>query len=80
MNRSGAGKQATIPAERAIGIAQADASNVYGDLTFYRIGVSLESGGWHVDYELKEPGMKGGGPHYVIDSTSGRIINKRYEQ
>ena len=34
----------------------------------------------HVDYDLKPPTLKGGGPHYVIDETSGAILKKRYEQ
>jgi hypothetical protein len=69
-----------VPAERALGIAQADARAVYRDLTIYRIGVTLEADGWHVDYELKAAETKGGGPHYVIDAASGAIVSKRYEQ
>ena len=42
--------------------------------------ISLEDDGWHVDYELKNDKMMGGGPHYVIDAESGTIIAKRYEQ
>lgn len=41
--------------------------------------MALEADGWHVDYELKDPAAKGGGPHYVIDSGSGSIVSKRYE-
>src|SRR5436305_90002 len=40
----------------------------------------LEEDGWHVDYELKDPRLKGGGPHYVIDRFNGAILSKRYEQ
>ncbi len=40
----------------------------------------LESDGWHVDYNLKDPRLKGGGPHYVIDAASGAILSKRYAQ
>ncbi len=50
------------------------------DLTPYRIRIALELDGWHVDYDLKEPGLKGGGPHYLIDATTGAILSKRYEQ
>jgi hypothetical protein len=42
--------------------------------------VVLEADGWHVDYQLKTPGVKGGGPHYVIDRITGAIVSKRYEQ
>lgn len=69
-----------IPADRALAIAHADAATAYRDLTPYRIQLALESDGWHVDYELKDPRRKGGGPHYVIDALSGQITEKRYEQ
>ena len=65
---------------QALAVAQSDAKKVYRDLSVYRILVALEDDGWHVDYELKDPRRKGGGPHYVIDSVSGLIKAKRYEQ
>jgi len=49
-------------------------------LTPYRISIALEPDGWHIDYELKDPHLNGGGPHYVIDPASGAIVGKRYEQ
>ena len=61
-------------------IAQADANRVYRDLSLYRIQLVLEDDGWHVDYDLKDPRLKGGGPHYVIDPHNGAILTKRYEQ
>jgi hypothetical protein len=69
-----------VTAAQALGIAQADALRAYGDLAPYRIQVALEADGWHVDYQLKDPRRKGGGPHYVIDATSATILSKRYEQ
>jgi hypothetical protein len=69
-----------LPGDRVLAIAQADASRVYRDLTAYRIQLVLEPDGWHVDYELKDPRLKGGGPHYVIDARTGAIVSKRYEQ
>jgi hypothetical protein len=69
-----------IAGDRALAVAQADAVRVYRDLTAYRIQLTLEPDGWHVEYELKDPRLKGGGPHYVIDSMSGAIVSKRYEQ
>ena len=66
--------------DRILGIAHADASRVYRDLSAYRIQLVLEDDGWHVDYELKDPGIKGGGPHYVIEAHTGAIVSKRYEQ
>ena len=64
----------------ALRIAQADAEKVYRDLSGYRIVLALEADGWHVDYQLKSPTAVGGGPHYIIDATTGAIAGKRYEQ
>lgn len=69
-----------IQADQALGIAQADALRAYRDLSAYRVSLVLEDDGWHVDYTLKDPKRKGGGPHYVIDATTGAIQSKRYEQ
>jgi hypothetical protein len=66
--------------DQALHAARSDAEQAYGDLSPYRISVVLESDGWHVDYELQDPTLDGGGPHYVIDSRSGQIVSKRYEQ
>jgi hypothetical protein len=82
---SSAGAQSVSGAEilagdKALTIAQADALKAYRDLSAYRIQLVLEDDGWHVDYELKDPRLKGGGPHYVIDARSGDIVDRRYEQ
>ena len=69
-----------IPADRALSIAQVDAVIAYRDLKPFRIQLTLEADGWHVDFELKDPRMKGGGPHYIVDATTGVITAKRYEQ
>jgi hypothetical protein len=66
--------------DQALLRARLDAEKAYGDLTAYRITVVLEPDGWHIDYELKDPTLDGGGPHYVIDAANGNIISKRYEQ
>lgn len=71
---------AAIPADQALGIAQADALRAYRDLSPYRVSLVLEDDGWHVDYTLKDPKRKGGGPHYLIDPATGAILKKRYEQ
>ena len=64
----------------ALRVAQADASANYRDLTPYEVRLFMEGGDWHVDYELRNPGMRGGGPHYVISGATGEILSRRYEQ
>jgi hypothetical protein len=66
--------------DQALKVAREDAEKVYRDLARYWIRVALEEDGWHVDYELRDPRARGGGPHYVIDATTGHIRSKRYEQ
>jgi uncharacterized membrane protein YkoI len=82
MNNRGVNVSGTpiLSGDRILAIAQADASRAYRNLSAYRIQLALEDDGWHVDYELKEPRLKGGGPHYVIDAQTGAIVSKRYDQ
>jgi len=70
----------SITSDQALRIARLDAERVYRDLSPYRASVSLEQDGWHVDYELKDSRLQGGGPHYVIDPGNGAILTKQYEQ
>jgi hypothetical protein len=72
--------QPAITSDQALQIARQDGEKAYRDLTSYRITLALEQDGWHVDYELKDPNLNGGGPHYIIDATTGAILTKRYEQ
>ncbi len=70
-----------VTSDEALRIARLDAEAAYRDgLDHYRIQITIQPDGWHVDYELNRPGWNGGGPHYVIDPTSGQIVSKRYEQ
>ena len=69
-----------LTADRALVIARADAEQAYRGLSSCIVRVSLEGDGWHIDYELKDPRLKGGGPHYVIDPVVGTITSKTYEQ
>lgn len=71
---------APVSCDEALRTAQSDAEKVFRDLSIYRIAISLEEEGWQVDYELKDQNLQGGGPHYLIDSRTGEIISKRYEQ
>lgn len=70
----------SITSDQALRIARMDAERVYRDLSPYRASVALEQDGWHVDYELKDQHLQGGGPHYVIDPGSGGILVRHYEQ
>jgi hypothetical protein len=69
-----------VSAEDALKVARLDAEKVYRDLSAYRIALSLERDGWHIDYDFKTPGIQGGGPHYLIDAVTGVILTKRYDQ
>ena len=69
-----------LPCDEVLHIARLDAEGVYRNLSKYRITLALEPDGWHVDYELMNPNLNGGGPHYVIDPATGKILTKRYEQ
>ncbi len=69
-----------LSSDQVLKIARLDAEKAYRDLASYRISITLEDDGWHIDYYLKDPNLNGGGPHYVIDAASGDIVSKRYEQ
>ncbi|HEV3383620.1 MAG TPA: hypothetical protein VG097_02330 [Gemmata sp.] len=70
----------SLKSDQILAVAQADAARIYRDLHLYRIQLVLEDDGWHVDFELKDRRLKGGGPHYIIDAQTGAITSKRYEQ
>ena len=72
--------KSVIDGPRALAVAQADVLQAYHDLSWFRVQVVQEADGWHVDYELKNPRLKGGAPHYIIDARSGTTLSKRYEQ
>jgi hypothetical protein len=71
---------AVLAGDQVLAIAQEEAARAYRDLSIYRIQLVLEDDGWHVDYEPKDPRLKGGGPHYVLHAHTGAIVSKRYEQ
>jgi hypothetical protein len=74
------GERATITSDEALRIARLDGEKAYRDLSAFQITLTYQQDGWHVDYELTDPLVAGGGPHYVIDGTTGQIVSKRYEQ
>lgn len=69
-----------ITIEEALEVARLDAESAYRDLSPYRVDVRLGSAGWHIEYWLKDPGVQGGGPHYIIDAQTGAILSKTYYQ
>jgi len=77
---TGSTTTARLSSDEALKIARSDAERAYRDLTGYRITISFEDPGWRIDYELKDPTIQGGGPHYLIDPVTGAILEKRYEQ
>lgn len=70
----------TITAAQAVAVAEADALGAYGDLSLYRVEVTPTPDGWRVCYQLHQPRTAGGGPHYLIDTTTGAILDKKYYQ
>ena len=71
-----------ISRQQAITVAEADAMPVYGAewLNKLMLRVALHDDGWNVEYHQWRPRHTGGGPHYVIDATTGAIVSKKYYQ
>jgi hypothetical protein len=69
-----------LSCDEALAIARQDAETTYRDLSAFRIIVERKGDGWHIDYELSDVFLKGGGPHYVIHAMTGAIVSRRYEQ
>lgn len=70
----------SITREQALAIADEDAKLQYRDLSIYKVAIGEDGENWRVDYELVDQSLDGGGPHYVISATDGRILDRRYEQ
>lgn len=67
--------------ESALSIAREDAERVYRNLDRFFVTATQSQDVWHVDYELEDGEFVcGGGPHYIIDSQTGEITWKRYDQ
>jgi hypothetical protein len=69
-----------ISSDKALQISRLDAESAYQDLSGFRIQITLECDGGHIEYDLKNPNLNGGGPHYVIDPVNGTILSKEYYQ
>lgn len=71
---------AVIGRDSILKIAEKDARSAYVDLSIYTIKAALRKGNWYVDYDLTDPTLNGGGPHYVISAKTGRMVECRHEQ
>ncbi len=69
-----------ISKDSILKIAEINAKTAYNDLSIYNVKAVLKEEKWFIDYELSDPEMNGGGPHYVISAKTGEIISFRYEQ
>ena len=69
-----------ITSDEALRIVNRDMARWYCEMGVDRIEITLEFDGWHVNYELKDGTLNGGGPHYVNDATTGEIVTKKYYQ
>lgn len=72
-----------ISQDAAVSIAREDAKSVFKqdrELEGFAFSASLRNEGWHVEMTLKEAGAKGGRAYYLIDSRSGRILKRSFEQ
>jgi len=65
---------------KAIDISNEDAVKAYQSLESYNVIACELTRVWRVVYELKETGLVGGGPEYLIDKETGNIIDKKYYQ
>jgi hypothetical protein len=73
-----------VSSDQALKTAEADANTAYQDLSRFRIEITLEDDGWHIKYRIRQMNgsrfLTGGGPHYVIDATTGAIVSAKYYQ
>ena len=74
------GNNILIDKEKALQIATDNAGQIYRDLSIYTITAKLENNQWFIDYNINDPTVAGGGPHYIINATTGVIDSFRYEQ
>ena len=73
----------SIEVHEALAICHADGLLAYEQLHHYEIEIFLEKDGWHIEYGIRQRNgsrVAGGGPHYVVDATTGEILSKKYYQ
>ena len=69
-----------IDKESAIAIAKEDAAKAFKSLEAFDIFACETKRAWYVLFELKDGGLDGGAPIYVIDKKAGTILRKTYYQ
>jgi Zn-dependent metalloprotease len=73
-----------ITRAQAVAIAMTEAKKVYQSPReleeAYVVEATLADDVWRVDFELKDPDANGGGPHYLIDAKTGRVLHTRLVQ
>jgi len=57
-----------------------DAANSQVPIGEYEVAAFDEGVFWHVAFELKGEVIAGGGPDYLINKETGKIVEKRYYQ
>jgi len=72
-------KPGKIDREKAITIASKDAVSAYGSKAAFDLTLCELTNVWRVIYSPRK-GLNGGGPEYVIDKTTGKILDKKYYQ
>lgn len=70
-------EKGAISRQTAILIAKGDAVENY-TLSVYDIICDEQPEAWRIVFKLKDPGVHGGGPDYLIDKNTGKILNATY--
>ncbi|HLA10129.1 MAG TPA: hypothetical protein VJ023_06010 [Pyrinomonadaceae bacterium] len=78
-SKENASSKSDINKEDAVAIAKKDGVAAYGSLVSYDLIACDLAKVWIVIFSPKES-MDGGGPEYVIDKGTGKILDKRYYQ
>jgi hypothetical protein len=73
-------KASLISEKDAIQIATKDATKLWTTLDMFEMTVTELPGSWRVEFELRNKRLNGGGPSYVIDKETGKILSKIINQ
>jgi hypothetical protein len=69
-----------IGKDEAIAATKADAQSAYRSLDGYNVVACELKKSWRIIYDLNNDTVVGGGPEYVVEKRSGKIIHKKYFQ